>query len=779
MTDASATAGASSSRAMWLLTLLRLKRLANQLNVVYNRPRAGGRGRPATAGKKRNRWVVSAIVAFFMLFAYGNIARQSIVNLHLALDPGGGSRFAAPSGMLSEALTRGLAMEWSLLFIAAILGSLAGRELSQPDWDLEWLVTLPMRMPLLLWSRIMERAIANPFGLLTLWPAATLLAWISGYRWTAALIGVLSIIPLLVLAALFRTLIDTGLRMSLVPSRLRNLQAVLSVVSVLLLYLVISLGLTSPLAFVLNWARDFPAWGEWLPPGLVVRVLNAPDLLSQLQFAILLLGEVAVALLLGLALLTHQLRGGVVAASSRETGRATSPPRAHSTVLTVAPAQAKALLGTVQRRELRLLSRDRSFLVQTLVLPVVIVLSQIIFQGRLQGSSLLGMSNATVASIAFAIAAYTLMMSAFQTLNSEGGALWLLFTVPRSIESILGEKARLWAVLALVYPAAVFIIAIVLRMRVDLELVGFAAIVLLGVPIYAVIAVALGVFGCDPLSQEVRTKLRPTYVYLYMMLAGLYTYAIFASEWWQKIVVIVLSGLLSLALWQKARDELPYLLDPAASPPARVSTSDGVIAAMLFFVVQGITLAIFMASTHQVSGTALVTAYSIAGAITFSVFRLVYWRSKTVGIPRVFGAGAGRAVGWGVGAGLVAALGGVGYIYSLKRLDILQDVMRESAKGLSAGVWIPLLAVVVAPIFEEFIFRGLIFAGLRRSLGAVPAIAASAAVFAIVHPPVSMIPVFGLGLCAAFAFDRSKLLLAPMIAHGIYNTAVLLYQARM
>jgi len=403
----------------------------------------------------------------------------------------------------------------------------------------------------------------------------------------------------------------------------------------------------------------------------------------------------------------------------------------------------------------------------------------VVFQGRLNGSSLVGMSNATVASIAFGIAAYTLMMSAFQTLNSEGGALWLLFTVPRSLESILGEKARLWAVLALFYPIAVFVIAIAVKMHVDFELVGFAAIVLLGVPIYAVIAVSLGVFGCDPLAQEVRTKLRPTYVYLYMTLAGLYTYAIFASEWWQKIVVIVLSGLLSLALWQKARDELPYLLDPAASPPARVSTSDGVIAAMLFFVVQGITLAIFMASTHQLSGTAIVTAYTIAGAATFAVFRLVYWRSKTLGIPEIFGAGALEAVGWGIGAGLVAALGGMAYIYLLKRLDVLQDVMSESAKGLSANVWIPVLAVVAAPIFEEFIFRGLIFGGLRRSLRAMPAIAASAAVFAIVHPPASMIPVFGLGLCAAFAFDKSKLLLAPMIAHGIYNAAVLAYQVRM
>jgi hypothetical protein len=779
VTGASASGAASGSRAVWLLTHLRLQRLANLMLLAYYRPLGGRRGRPATAGKKRNRWVISAVVGSFMLFAYGNITRQSIVNLHRALDPIHGARFAVPSGALSDHLLRGLGMEWSLLFLVAILGALATRELSQPDWDLEWLATLPMRMPLLLFSRVMERTIANPIGLLTLLPAGTLLAWASGYRWSAALVGALAAIPLLLLAAVFRTLVDTGLRMSLAPSQLRNLQAVLSIASILLLYLVISLGIPSPLPFVLNWSRDFPAWACWLPPGLAVQALNAPHLSTSLEFAMLLVAEVALALWIGLVVLTYQLRNGVVAAGSRETGRAGARMRADAN----SAAQSGVLLGTVvQRRELRLLSRDRSFLVQTLVLPVVIVFSQIIFQGRLHSTSLAGVSNATVASIAFGIAAYTLMMSAFQTLNSEGGALWLLFTIPRSLESILREKARLWAVLALAYPLAVFVFAMIIKRRADLELLGFTAIVLLGVPIYAVIAVALGVFGCDPLAQEVRTKLRPTYVYLYMMLAGLYTYAIFASEWWQKIVVIVLSGLLALALWQKARDELPYLLDPAASPPARVSTSDGVIAAMVFFVVQGITLAIFMAASHQLSGQAIITAYTVAGATTFGLFRLVYWRSKTRDIPSVFGnaaIGLGGGAAWGFGAGIVAALAGVAYIYLLQRLDLLQDVMRESAHGLSAGIWLPILAIVAAPVFEEFIFRGLIFGGLRRSLGAWPAIAASAAVFAIVHPPASMIPVFGLGLCAAFAFDRTKMLLTPMIAHGIYNAVVIAYQIRL
>ena len=51
-----------------------------------------------------------------------------------------------------------------------------------------------------------------------------------------------------------------------------------------------------------------------------------------------------------------------------------------------------------------------------------------------------------LASVAFGLAAYSLSMSAFQTLNTEGHALWLLYTFPRSIEDVLKDKAKLWGV---------------------------------------------------------------------------------------------------------------------------------------------------------------------------------------------------------------------------------------------------------------------------------------------------------------------------------------------
>ena len=50
------------------------------------------------------------------------------------------------------------------------------------------------------------------------------------------------------------------------------------------------------------------------------------------------------------------------------------------------------------------------------------------------------------------------------------------------------------------------------------------------------------------------------------------------------------------------------------------------------------------------------------------------------------------------------------------------------------------------------------------------------AVFAIVHPPLSVVPVFFLGVCAALIYDRTEMLAAPMAVHAIYNAAVLGFQ---
>jgi membrane protease YdiL (CAAX protease family) len=45
-----------------------------------------------------------------------------------------------------------------------------------------------------------------------------------------------------------------------------------------------------------------------------------------------------------------------------------------------------------------------------------------------------------------------------------------------------------------------------------------------------------------------------------------------------------------------------------------------------------------------------------------------------------------------------------------------------------------------------------------------------------VHPPISMLPVFVVGLCTAWTYERSKTLLAPMLVHAVYNAAMIAAQ---
>ena len=404
-------------------------------------------------------------------------------------------------------------------------------------------------------------------------------------------------------------------------------------------------------------------------------------------------------------------------------------------------ANLSALISPVQRRELLLLARDRTFMVQTLVLPLSIVGMQVllnvhtnIFVGAVDTPS-------TLAALAFGLAAYTLMFSAFQTLNAEGQALWVLYCVPHPLETVLRQKASLWSAMAIIYPLAVFVIAVVVAGGVSWAFLASAAIVLVGVPIFATIAVALGVFGCDPLAQDVRRRVRPTYLYLYMMLVSLYAYAIFSGTIWQRGALLILSALLAIALWQKARDHLPYLLDPSASPPAHVSLSDGLIAALLFFVLQALLalLAMQLAAPHMLTTNMVWIAFCGAGAMTYGAMRLVYWRAHTAGVPRVWSPGLPRALVWGIVGGIAASVAGCSISRLRSRSNLFPGLRRASLlPGRDATLWLAAIAIIAAPIFEEFIFRGLIFGGLRRSFGFIPAALASAAIFAIVHPPPSV-----------------------------------------
>jgi membrane protease YdiL (CAAX protease family) len=581
------------------------------------------------------------------------------------------------------------------------------------------------------------------------------------------------------LAAMVQILADTGLRLLLPPSRLRNIQAVVGLAAAMPIFFVI--WLQSPDNVGLLGGLPVPyGWAQWLPGGLMVQAMAASDLWQFMRWSGILAAEVVAVIAIGSVLTFLQLRNGVVAAGAREgvVRRPRAVTRAEPRAAAAARSGWWSTLPAVQRRDLRLLGRDRTLLAQTFVLPVLVVGMQVfIGTGNVSIRSL--EPTPAMAAVAFYMAAFMLMQPSFRVLASEGQALWVLYTLPHSLADVVLQKAKLWATVALIFPAVIFTIVLATH-RVPAEFVMSGIVVLLGVPIFGLIGVSLGVFAFDPLAQEEQRKVRPAYVYLYMMLGAFYAYAIFVPNIWQRLALMILTALTATAMWQKARDQFDYLLDPSASPPPRVSLSDGLMAALMFFVIQGlIVLFETQALKLPLDGRTVWFGFSVAGALTYGVVRLFYWRARTLGVPVLAGGGprAWRQNGlWGAAGGAAAAVCGIVYLDVISAMGLLPPAPASSIADPYLPYWLAALMIVAAPLFEEFIFRGLIFGGLRRSLGLPVAALASAAIFGLVHPAVSVIPVATMGLIAALVYERPGALMAPMLVHALYNAAIFVFQ---
>jgi ABC-2 type transport system permease protein len=297
----------------------------------------------------------------------------------------------------------------------------------------------------------------------------------------------------------------------------------------------------------------------------------------------------------------------------------------------------------------------------------------------------------------------------------------------------------------------------------------------------AFIATGIGVLGTQALESDARRRIPVAMTYLYMVLGGTFAYALYAPSAWAKFAQVILSSLLAYALWQKVRDHAPFLLDPNEKPAPKLAVADGVIAALAFFILQGL-LTLWFRSLEYSSGASLLFAFTPAGLLASAVILFSLWRSgvpdrlRSVGL-RMPERGLIRGLLTGVTTGLACGVIARGYLGLVEHVDFLRRLRDETVSlsdqsrgGLSP--WFAVLAIIAAPVFEEFIFRGVLFGGFRRSFGAFAAAAASAAVFAIVHPAIASAPVFVLGFAAALIFERERSLLTPMAAHMTYNALI-------
>ena len=117
-------------------------------------------------------------------------------------------------------------------------------------------------------------------------------------------------------------------------------------------------------------------------------------------------------------------------------------------------------------------------------------------------------------------------------------------------------------------------------------------------------------------------------------------------------------------------------------------------------------------------------------------------------------------------------------------VDSLNVIMPETPEWfedamsqiMDAPVWITLISVsVFAPLFEEWLCRGLVLRGLLQKTHPVSAIMVSSAFFAVLHMnPWQALPAFLLGVLFGYVYYKTGSLKLTMLMHCVNNTFSLL-----
>jgi uncharacterized protein len=143
-----------------------------------------------------------------------------------------------------------------------------------------------------------------------------------------------------------------------------------------------------------------------------------------------------------------------------------------------------------------------------------------------------------------------------------------------------------------------------------------------------------------------------------------------------------------------------------------------------------------------------------------------------------------QSVGYGLSASL-PLIGGLVLItrYPLGPLKALDEVVRQFLVPLfrPARVWQLFLISALAGIGEEFLFRGVLQAGVEQFSGAPwLALAVASLLFGLAHPITTTYAVLAaaIGVYLGWLWLATGNLLVPIVTHGAYDFVALLYLLR-
>jgi TPR repeat protein/membrane protease YdiL (CAAX protease family) len=137
--------------------------------------------------------------------------------------------------------------------------------------------------------------------------------------------------------------------------------------------------------------------------------------------------------------------------------------------------------------------------------------------------------------------------------------------------------------------------------------------------------------------------------------------------------------------------------------------------------------------------------------------------------------GGWSLLAWSIACVIVIFLFDILYTTTLEHFSIsvprqwLQDQVLSLTSISELQIFI-FCGGVVIPVIEEFIFRGVIYKGLRAKLPAVIAVSITSLLFAVVHiEPWSFLPIFIMSFLLCYSLEKTKSIAVPIVIHSINN----------
>ncbi len=450
------------------------------------------------------------------------------------------------------------------------------------------------------------------------------------------------------------------------------------------------------------------------------------------------------------------------------------------------------------RKEFLWFVRDRSAIVQTLLIPLTVASVQAFNLRGLLAHAQDAWNYLCGSAILFGT--YFLWVLGPKSLASEGTALWIALTWPRGLESLLKAKAWLWSLISS------GLVLLVLGYATYLFPANIWQIALVGVGWFffgrsmaektvTLVRVASSSGEAEPIPRG----------RMWAAQLGMLTFAIgvLTQRWHIAVMGIVYSYITAAAMWQNFRARLPYLYDPWSEEiPPPPTLMHAMIAISILVeggaVLTGIFLGIFgreniaIAQAMSYGISAVVVSF---GMSRFLAHRDVYgrdvwsWRedgaveesSETSWkLDRIWKSNLPQGLLLGVVGGAGLGLFAHGYLAVLQHIpaaaEVLHKSQEEMAKIPDLRISFGVMAILFAPFAEEYLFRGLLYRALDREWGGWRAVLGSAAFFAIYHSPYSWLPVATVGAANALLFKKTRHLAPAVALHMVYNTVVTLWK---